>query len=123
VRSTDDLPSRPRLAPGAVVLDGSMVEVQDVVGATGVLAYRGAMPLGYHEDPERTALTYPVVNGVRHVVPGDYVRVLGDGFVELLGRGSAVASTGGEKGVAGEVVGVVRAVQDGGAAAAARTSP
>jgi len=112
VRSTDDLPSRPRLAPGAVVLDGDMVEVQDVVGATGVLAYRGAMPLGYHEDPERTALTYPVINGVRHVMPGDYVRVLGDGFVELLGRGSAVINTGGEKVFPGEVEEVLLALPD-----------
>src|SRR5690606_16548450 len=63
----------------------------------------GAMPLGYHEDPERTAQTYPVIDGVRHVMPGDWVRVLGDGYVELLGRGSGVINTGGEKVFAGEV--------------------
>src|SRR5690606_6258696 len=89
-RGPEDLPSRPRLAPGCVVLDAERREVQDEVGATGVLAYRGAMPLGYHEDPERTAQTYPVIDGVRHVMPGDWVRVLGDGYVELLGRGSGV---------------------------------
>ena len=103
VRGPQDLPCRPRLATGSVVFDPERREVQDVVGATGVLAYRGAMPLGYHEDPERTAQTYPEIDGVRYVMPGDYVRVLGDGFVELLGRGSGVINTGGEKVFPGEV--------------------
>src|SRR5690606_31167701 len=44
VRGPEDLPCRPRLAPGAVVLDDDLNEVQDVVGAVGRLAYRGAMP-------------------------------------------------------------------------------
>lgn len=110
VRGPQDLPSRPRLATGAVVFDGDLTDVTDVVGATGVLAYRGAMPLGYHEDPERTAQTYRVVDGVRYVMPGDYVRVLGDGFVELLGRGSSVINTGGEKVYPGEVEEVLLAV-------------
>ena len=112
VRGPGDLPCRPRLAPGAVVLDADLQEVQDVVGATGVLAYRGAMPLGYHEDPERTAQSYPVVRGVRHVMPGDYARVLGDGYVELLGRGSGVVNTGGEKVFPAEVEEVILALPD-----------
>ena len=112
VRGPEDLPSRPRLAPGAVVLDPEQRQVQGETGATGVLAYRGAMPLGYHEDPERTAQTYPVIDGVRHVVPGDYVRVLGDGFVELLGRGSGVINTGGEKVFPGEVEEVLLELPD-----------
>ena len=111
VRSSEDLPCRPRLAPGAVVLDAEQREVTEV-GATGVLAYRGAMPLGYHEDPERTAMTYPVIDGVRHVVPGDYVRLLGEGYVELLGRGSGVINTGGEKVFPGEVEEVLLELPD-----------
>ena len=102
VRGPDDLPCRPRLAPGAVVLSPDLTPVEEV-GGTGMLAYRGAMPLGYHEDPVRTAETYPVVDGVRHVMPGDWVRVLGDGYVEMLGRGSGVVNTGGEKVFPGEV--------------------
>ena len=94
------------------MLDAERREVQDVVGATGVLAYRGAMPLGYHEDPERTAQTYPVIDGVRYVMPGDYVRVLGDGFIELLGRGSGVINTGGEKVFPGEVEEVLLEIPD-----------
>ncbi len=112
VRGPEDLPCRPRLATGAVVLAPDMTDVSDVVGATGVLAYRGAMPLGYHEDPERTARTYPTVDGVRYVMPGDYARVLGDGYVELLGRGSAVVNTGGEKVFPGEVEEVILAMPD-----------
>jgi acyl-CoA synthetase (AMP-forming)/AMP-acid ligase II len=110
VRGPQDIPCHPRLAPGTVVFDAGMREVQDVPGATGVLAYRGQMPLGYDGDPERTAEAYPVIDGVRYVMPGDHVRVLGDGLVELLGRGSAVVNTGGEKVFTGEVEAVLTAI-------------
>lgn len=110
VRGPQDLPCHPRLAPDTVVFDSELREVQDVPGATGVLAYRGQMPLGYDGDPERTAEAYPVINGVRYVMPGDHVRVLGDGLVELLGRGSAVVNTGGEKVFTGEVEAVLTAI-------------
>ncbi|WP_277207574.1 AMP-binding protein [Isoptericola croceus] len=112
VRGPQDIPCRPRLAPGTVVFDAEMREVQDVPGATGVLAYRGQMPLGYDGDPERTAEAYPVIDGVRYVMPGDHVRVLGDGLVELLGRGAAVVNTGGEKVFTGEVEAVLVAIPD-----------
>ncbi|PUB26010.1 acyl-CoA synthetase (AMP-forming)/AMP-acid ligase II [Promicromonospora sp. AC04] len=110
VRGPQDIPCHPRLAPGTVVFDAEMREVQDVPGATGVLAYRGQMPLGYDDDPVRTAEAYPTINGVRYVMPGDHVRVLGDGLVELLGRGSAVVNTGGEKVFTGEVETVLTAI-------------
>jgi acyl-CoA synthetase (AMP-forming)/AMP-acid ligase II len=110
VRGPQDIPCHPRLAPGTVVFDSELREVQDVPGATGVLAYRGQMPLGYDGDPERTAEAYPVIDGVRYVMPGDHVRVLGDGLVELLGRGSAVVNTGGEKVFTGEVEAVLTAI-------------
>ncbi|MBD7919342.1 AMP-binding protein [Cellulomonas sp. Sa3CUA2] len=109
VRGPEDLPCRPRLAQGAVVLAPDLTPV-DEIGETGMLAYRGAMPLGYHDDPARTAETYPVIDGVRHVMPGDWVRVLGDGYVELLGRGSGVVNTGGEKVFPGEVEKVLLAL-------------
>ena len=109
VRGPDDLPCRPRLAQGAVVLAPDLTPV-DEIGETGMLAYRGAMPLGYHDDPARTAETYPVIDGVRHVMPGDWVRVLGDGYVEMLGRGSGVVNTGGEKVFPGEVEKVLLAL-------------
>lgn len=92
-----DLPGRPRLFPSAVVLDQDMNDVQDRPGALGILAQRGALPLGYYGDPEKTAATFPVINGVRHVMPGDWVRVEDDRHIEFLGRGSGVINTGGEK--------------------------
>jgi fatty-acyl-CoA synthase len=93
----DDLPGRPQLFPTAVVLDQDHNEVQDKPGSLGVLAQRGALPLGYHGDPEKTNATFPVIGGVRHVVPGDWVRVEDDRHIEFLGRGSGVINTGGEK--------------------------
>ena len=92
-----DLPGRPKLFPTAVVLDENMNEVQDRPGALGVLAQRGALPLGYHGDREKTEATFPVIGGVRHVVPGDWVRVEDDRHIEFLGRGSGVINMGGEK--------------------------
>lgn len=93
----DDLPGRPRLLPTAVVLDEQQNEVQDRPGAVGFLAQRGALPIGYHRDHEKTQAAFPVIGGVRHVVPGDWVRVEGDRHLEFLGRGSGVINTGGEK--------------------------
>jgi acyl-CoA synthetase (AMP-forming)/AMP-acid ligase II len=66
-------------------------------GEVGHLARRGWIPLGYHGDPERTATTFPVVDGVRWSVPGDLARLEDDGTITLLGRGSTSINTGGEK--------------------------
>jgi fatty-acyl-CoA synthase len=69
----------------------------------GWLAQTGRVPLGYLGHPERTATTFPVVDGVRHAVPGDRARLHPDGTVELLGRDSVCINTGGEKVFAEEV--------------------
>ena len=66
-------------------------------GEIGRVAIAGRGPIGYHKDPERSAFTFPVIDGVRHSVPGDYATVSADGTMVLLGRGSAVVNTGGEK--------------------------
>ncbi|GAA1123740.1 AMP-binding protein [Citricoccus alkalitolerans] len=99
----EDLPARFQLSEDAVVLDDAHEEVQDQPGAIGVLAYRGALPVGYLHDPDTSAKAYPIINGVRHCSPGDYVRVGEGGFIDLLGRGSSVVNTGGEKVFPGEV--------------------
>ncbi|KAA9134258.1 AMP-binding protein [Microbacterium caowuchunii] len=95
--SAEDVPGRLRLLPGAVVLDEELREVQDVAGAKGLLGFRGTLPRGYYGDEEKTRATFPVIDGVRHVMAGDWAVTKGDGTVELLGRGSAVVNTGGEK--------------------------
>ena len=69
----------------------------------GWLAQRGPVPLGYKGDPEKTARTFPVIEGVRYSVPGDRAELLADGTIRLLGRDSVTISTGGEKVFAEEV--------------------
>lgn len=95
--SAAEVPGELTLLPGAVVLDEQYNEVQGVVGGEGVLAFRGTLPRGYFRDEVKTRATFPVINGVRHVMPGDWAIARGDGTIELLGRGSAVVNTGGEK--------------------------
>ncbi|GLW65373.1 acyl-CoA synthetase [Actinomadura rubrobrunea] len=74
----------------------------------GWLAKTGALPLGYLNDPERTAATFRVVEGERVVIPGDRARLLADGRVEVHGREATTINTGGEKVFAEEVEGVLR---------------
>lgn len=69
----------------------------------GWLAQRGRVPLGYLNDPDKTAATFPVVAGERMSVAGDRARWLVDGSMELLGREAACINTGGEKVFAEEV--------------------
>ncbi len=95
--SATDLPGELRLLPGAVVLDENLQQVQHLDGGRGILAFRGTLPKGYFRDEEKTRATFPVIDGVRHVMPGDWALSHGDGAVELLGRGSSVVNTGGEK--------------------------
>ena len=78
-------------------------EVEAGSGETGWLARRGRVPLGYLGDPEKTARTFPVVEGVRYAVPGDRAQIEADGRLRLLGRDSVTINTGGEKVFAEEV--------------------
>jgi acyl-CoA synthetase (AMP-forming)/AMP-acid ligase II len=78
-------------------------------GVVGLLARRGRIPLGYYKDPEKTAATFPVVDGVRWAVPGDHAVVEADGTITLLGRGSVSINTGGEKVYPEEVEAVLKA--------------
>jgi 3-oxocholest-4-en-26-oate---CoA ligase len=66
-------------------------------GEVGLVAVGGRIPLGYYQDPEKTAKTFRVVEGKRYSIPGDYATVERDGTIQLLGRGSATVNTGGEK--------------------------
>jgi 3-oxocholest-4-en-26-oate---CoA ligase len=74
---------------------------------TGRVAVRGHVPLGYLNHPERSAITFPIIDGVRHSAPGDIVSVDAEGRVTLLGRGSACINTGGEKVFPEEVEAIV----------------
>ena len=61
------------------------------------------MPLGYLGDEDKSAHTFPLIEGHRMVVPGDRARLRADGRVELLERESVTINSGGEKIFAEEV--------------------
>ncbi|HKI75449.1 MAG TPA: acyl-CoA synthetase [Pseudomonadales bacterium] len=63
----------------------------------GFVAKTGGIPSGYYKDPEKSAKTFPVIDGVRYSIPGDWCRVEADGTLTLLGRGSVCINTAGEK--------------------------
>jgi len=69
----------------------------------GWLAQRGRVPLGYLGDAEKTARTFPVIEGTRFAVPGDRARLTPEGEIELFGRDSVTINSGGEKIFAEEV--------------------
>lgn len=73
------------------------------VGGTGRLARRGRIPLGYLNDPDATAETFPVVDGERIALLSDEARLEADGRITILGRHARSINTGGEKVHAEEV--------------------
>ncbi len=81
----------------AVVIteDGRLVEPGS--GEIGRVGVKGLVPIGYYKDPEKSAATFPVIDGVRYSLPGDWATVEADGTITLLGRGSVCINSGGEK--------------------------
>jgi len=80
------------------VLDPVTLEpVHPGSGQEGRVARRGHIPLGYYNDPEKTAETFVEYEGERWVLTGDIATVDDDGAIRLLGRGSLCINTGGEK--------------------------
>jgi fatty-acyl-CoA synthase len=63
----------------------------------GFVARSGPIPRGYYKDPEKTALIFRTIRGVRYSIPGDWCQVAEDGTLTLLGRGSVCINTAGEK--------------------------
>jgi acyl-CoA synthetase (AMP-forming)/AMP-acid ligase II len=96
------------VGPHVCVLDDDFRKVEPGSGVEGWFARTGHIPLGYHKDPEKTASTFPVVDGVRYVVPGDRAVVDADGVITLLGRGSVCINSGGEKIFPEEVEGALK---------------
>ncbi|MFE7172382.1 acyl-CoA synthetase [Streptomyces sp. NPDC057616] len=82
----------------------SRTQVVDVVtrdpvapGEVGRVAQSGNVPLGYYNDPRKTAETFFEKDGRRWVLLGDMATVDEEGVVTVLGRGSQCINTGGEK--------------------------
>ena len=77
-------------------------------GEIGVLARGGNLPLGYLNEPEKTAETFVEIDGKRWVLSGDTAVIEEDGLITLLGRGSQTINSGGEKIHPEEVEGVLK---------------
>ena len=88
--------ARFQMKPGITVLNDDLEPAE--VGEVGRLARSGHIPLGYYNDPAKTAGTFFTdADGVRWSVPGDFAVLEEDGTIVLLGRGSLMINTGGEK--------------------------
>jgi fatty-acyl-CoA synthase len=84
--------------PGACVLAADLTRVLPPGDPElGWLAKSGGLALGYLGDESRSRRTFPTIDGVRYVVPGDRARLLADGAIELHGRDSVTINSGGEK--------------------------
>lgn len=98
------------LLPNARVItdDGRDVEP----GEVGRLAAPCEDDAQYLGDPEKSAVTFRLIDGVRYTVPGDLATIREDGTLLLLGREGRVINTGGEKVYSEEVEGVIAALPE-----------
>ncbi|MEU6912766.1 acyl-CoA synthetase [Streptomyces olindensis] len=87
---------RVRVNARTQVVDPATHEPVDV-GEVGRVAQCGHVPLGYYNDPTKTAATFFEKDGERWVLLGDMATVDAEGVVTVLGRGSQCINTGGEK--------------------------
>ena len=92
------------LNEGNAILDEDMTAIlKPGHEGLGWWAQTGFIPLGYFDDEKKTKSTFVTVEGTRYSVPGDRVRLLEDGLLELHGRESVTINSGGEKIFAEEV--------------------
>ena len=66
-------------------------------GEMGIFARAGYIPLGYYNDPEKTAASFVDVDGTTWLLTGDAATLEADNSITLFGRGSNCINTGGEK--------------------------
>jgi len=84
--------------PTTKVFNAEDHEVVPGSDETGMVAVSGGMvPLGYFKDEEKSLRTFRTIDGVRYSFPGDMAQIAADGTLILLGRGSQVINSGGEK--------------------------
>ena len=92
------------------VLDDALRPLRPGSPQVGRIARTGRIPLGYYNDPIATAHTFPTdAEGRRWALSGDYGTRAADGSIVLLGRGSVVINTAGEKVYPEEVEAVLKA--------------
>jgi acyl-CoA synthetase (AMP-forming)/AMP-acid ligase II len=86
-----------KLGADAQVIRDDGTPVDRGTGEIGLVAVAGRAPIGYFNDPVKSASTFREIDGRRWTTPGDFATVDVDGTVQLLGRGSGCINTGGEK--------------------------
>ena len=95
-----------------VVFDEDLKPVVPGSGVIGKIARSGDIPVGYYNDPVKTAEVFITVDGTRYTMPGDFATIEADGTITLLGRGSVSINSGGEKIFPEEVESAVRSHPD-----------
>ncbi|MBW8487578.1 acyl-CoA synthetase [Actinomadura parmotrematis] len=104
-----------RFAPDVAdvtVLDDALRPVEPGSGVIGQVARSGHIASGYYNDPEKSARTFPEVDGRRWLLTGDIATVEADGSIAVFGRGSQAINTGGEKVFPEEVEAVLKGHPD-----------
>ena len=96
------------LAAGARLLDLDGRDVEPGSDTVGMLAAPVVADATYEGDADKSADAFRDIDGIRYSIPGDMARMDVDGRLHLLGRGSSVINTGGEKVYADEVELVLR---------------
>jgi 3-oxocholest-4-en-26-oate---CoA ligase len=92
-----------KIGPNTQVFDEDNQKVAPGSGVMGMVAVADTVPMGYYKDPEKSARTVRSIDGLWWTFPGDFAMVEADGTITLLGRGSQVINTAGEKVFAEEV--------------------
>jgi len=90
----------PTVTPGAdvVILDEELQIIPPGDLRIGKLGRGGNIPLGYFNDPAKTAETFVIAaDGRRYAVSGDSAQWTENGQMTMLGRGSVSINSGGEK--------------------------
>lgn len=98
-------------SPGVLVLDSDGRPMSPGTGEPGLLA-SPTMTKGYHKDDSKTSENFRSIDGAWYTTPGDLGILNADGTLTLLGRGSSVINTGGEKVYPEEVDDVVKTMPD-----------
>jgi 3-oxocholest-4-en-26-oate---CoA ligase len=98
--------------PATKVLDPtSGAPVEPGSGQAGLIAVAQPITQGYYKDEDKTASLLRSYDGVTYAVTGDMATVEANGSIRLLGRGSQVINTGGEKVYPEEVEEAVKRVE------------
>ena len=90
----------PTVAPGrdVVILDDDLQVIPLGDERVGKMGRGGNIPLGYFNDPVKTAENFVIAaDGRRYAVSGDFARWTEDGQLVMLGRGTVSINSGGEK--------------------------